>query len=617
MSIQYRLDGVLLTNRVSIPEDAEGFVSAAERGAIGRGGIVIEDPDGTLDFSAWRNFTVDDTDATPTRVWTGRIIDRDIGRGNQPTAGVAHTYNCRLEDQNGLLHMVLNRLIDNDAKRPAETDVERVTWLLTSRALTGIVFDEGLVSALNPGAFLASDCRRRFADDVMAEMAPSAVKNFFVYRDETSGNPALFYDKDEATVWPATIAISNDRADEDSNTVFFPDEDAKVGRGDPADGPYTGVDMNWNGGNIFAESASTITAYGMRREFVYDNPRVGLLATAQAQILAWLNVHAGETDFISVSLLLPATHVNTVYAGQEIDVKFVHIPGYEDFVTTRVRRRNARPVVSGKWQLDLELWVPSVPADDATADGECTPEASVAQLQGENRNGTGPNTYDFIWNNTGDNPDAGHAPLPLTGLLAYHLPAGTGATGIEALGSGDLTVTLLADVALVASGTYTAQWQVLKNGLPVLSEGHVTTGGLRFESWTTSPLVGVVSVVPGDILTVQYIDSNPAGGIATFPAGVDATDFTAEGDLCDEDPADEPLPQVGDPVGPETPGGDVDGVNTDFTTVGSWIGGTLRFLHDGIDQTAHILLSAPTAGEFTLDYAPSVGSTLRVTYASG
>jgi len=618
VSIEYRKSGVLLTTRVSIPQDAPGFVSVADHGLIEGGRVMLEDPTGTLTVEGWETFSVDDTDATPTRVWTGFIAEHRDGRKNQPTTGTARVIDCDLYDLNALMH--LHVLRSNDAKRDAETDVAMVQWLLTSEALTGLVTDEGLVSTDNPIGFLAADRRRTFADDAIRSIIAVAGKTFFVYRDEASGNAALFYgseDPDYGAPWAATISISNDMADEDGVTCFFPSRDAEV-QHEPND-RYGGVSFGWQGEPIYAQSASTIAAMGLLRDSVTDTDRIGLLATAESEAIRYLNVHANEADMVTVSLHVPSTAVNKAYAGQELDIKLVHVDGYETFVTTRIRQRIARPSPnawidgSRAWDVDYILWVPPFPADDASTIDDCVPVATFAQLQGENRNGTGPETYDLTWNNSGDNPDAQHDVAPLTGLVAYDVPVASGGSGFEALGTGLLSVTLLADVALVATGDYVAEFQVTKNGLMALSQGHTSSGGLRFESWTTSPLTGTIAVVAGDILRVRYLDNAPYS-TDTFPAGVDATDFTVSGSLCDT--PEEPLPYAGDPIGPETATGTIDNSNTDFATAGPWLPGTLRVLHDGIDQTAHVTTSDPIAGTYTLDYAPSTGSTLRETYES-
>lgn len=626
MNIVYAISGTPIPNRVNFLKEGGSFNAVAFKCEYGSGGVRIEDPDGNLEIAGWETFTVDDLDASPTRVWTGYIFDKSLQRGELPPAGVNRVHDCDIIDGNAALQFQV--LHSNDAKRPAETDVERVQWLLTSEAITGngnqYVEDLGLVSTLNPVSFLDKDCRQSFANAVLRTLCEIAQKNAFGYIDEYTGRAGLFYDKDESAVYVSPIRISNVIADVDGITTFYPDSEATLRQS--GNERFGGVLFNWQGDPIYAQSASTIASMNniVRDAVISDEKQIGDAATAALEALSFLNTHANESQTISVTILMPSETVNLLYAGMRMEVKFTHFTGFEDFTWTRVRSKGVRTKavdVEGTWttlwEVDLELWVPPVPIDDGEVIGgpECVPEASFAQLQSVNRNATGPLEYNLVWLNSGDNPDSNHAPAPLTGLLEYYLPSGSGGTGIRALGDGDLTVTLLCDVALVASGDYNAEFQVLKNGDPVLQEMHSTTGGLRFESWTTAPLTGIVSVVEGDILTVRYID-NAGYSIDTFPAGVDATDFTAEGDLCEIDPAEVPLPYLGDPVGPETPTPPPDGSTTDFTGSSGWLPGTLVVLHDGIDETANIATQDPAAGTFTLNYAPSVGSIIDIRYES-
>ena len=52
MSVEYRLNGTLLTNRVELVT-ADGFSTAAEQGVLGTGGVRIIDPAGSLTFKGF------------------------------------------------------------------------------------------------------------------------------------------------------------------------------------------------------------------------------------------------------------------------------------------------------------------------------------------------------------------------------------------------------------------------------------------------------------------------------------------------------------------------------------------------------------------------------------
>jgi len=380
VTITYKINGVTLTNRVRLMEEGEGFVTAAERGTVATGGVLIDDDDATLTINGWQSFTVDDDEAFPySRVFTGFIVERNIGRNARYRTSTARVHDCAILDVNSYLHLHVIRA--NAGKRAAETDVARVAWLLTSEALSSLVYDRGLVSTANAGTYLESDTRRRFADDVMGELAPSAVKNFFVYQDNATASPALFYGRDTLSAYASTLRISNVASDVDNVVTFAPSIDATMQR-QPNDW-YGGVSYGWRGDPIYVQSATTIAAMGILRDAVYDTDRVGLLATAQQTSKDWLNVRATEADFITVSLIVPSARINDIYAGQRIQVKFSHIPGYSSFTWTRVRRRAVKPVAPQFWEMRLELWVPAVPVSDAAITQTPTIVQSVSARNGD------------------------------------------------------------------------------------------------------------------------------------------------------------------------------------------------------------------------------------------
>lgn len=64
----------------------------------------------------------------------------------------------------------------------------------------------------------------------------------------------------------------------------------------------------------------------------------------------------------------------------------------------------------------------------------------------------------------------------------------------------------------------------------------------------------------------------------------------------------------------ETPGGTVDGSNTDFTTNLAYVEGSLQVYVNGLAQSGLITEDDPAAGEFSLDTAPETGDDLSVSY---
>lgn len=658
MTIEFRKSGVLLTNRVEFPifgnDGGIGALqTAADNGALGAGLVVIDDPDGDLTVEGWETFTVDDTSATPTRVWTGLITEHKGARGQKYMTGSARVHVCDLYDENAYLHLHVLRV--NAAKRGPETDVARIQYILTSEALSGLVFDEGLVGTASPINLLEQDMRRTFADDAIRTFSPVAGKNFYAYHG-TAG-PALVYQADSATYWAASLGISNDDADI-GTAIYPPFADAEMNH-EPND-QYGGVSFGWKGDPIYAQSATTIAAMGLLRDSVVDFDRIGLLATAQSEAARYLNIHASEQDTAVVTLRVPSTAVNYVFAGQEIEVKLVHIDGYANYVTGRVRRRDVRPLSPiGPWDMRLEIWFPRTPGDDA-ATPECT---EIVQVASGRTLTIVDNTITFA-----------QATVPGHLLLAYisrrdasvglqagwtHLSNEVNATGDKGrwqyrFADGSTSYIFERDDGY--SNTNITVWEIsgLDGFVPATHATlYETTDGA---SSTTLNLSSVTSPSSGQtILAGWTYDTgfNPNQD-ATMGSGM-VKDYNDGWDdaFADEHPwhlaahwngtttpltpsctipnaaayggvivqlagecDDEPLPYIGDPVGPETPTGAVDGSNTSFAAVGGWIPGTLTVLHDGTDQTAHVTTEDPVAGTAVLDYAPSTGSTIRFRYTS-
>lgn len=659
MTITYKVNGVAMTNRVRLLDEGSGFVTAAERGAVGSGGVLIDDPASALTINGWQTFTIDDDEAFPEpRVFTGYIADRGIGRQGRMRSGTDRVHDCTVIDQNALLHTKV--LHANAAKRGAESDVARIAYLLTSEALSGIVYDEGLNSASNAINFLESDLRRGFADDAISAMCTVAGKNFFVYRDTGTGLPALFYDKDDAAVYSSTLRISNVSTDVDGSVTYAPSRDAVLTR--TPENQYGGVSYGWKGAPLFVTSAATIASMGLERDGVFDTDRVGLLATAQSESVRWLNQHAAEVDTIAVTIIVPSAHVNDVYAGQRIQVKFQHLPGYTSFTWTRVRRRSVKPAAPQFWEMRLELYVPPVAATDAAASA---PAAILQSTSAYFSTGglltlTNPVTpgniliyQQSVRNNSAVSPKAGSAVGPtraFTNLIApvSLAPGDTltfgyrSATGDEQslwFGVNDVVV-IVYEVSVIsvadciaATGATAGGVGVTKTigtlasgaghvalmGIITNQDGDATNSEVPGAGWTEAAERGTGSGSDGHPHTELAYAVAPAGSLPAVVVGANKGWAGIAIDIGGSSATATPLPTPGDPIQNETAGGTVNASNTAFTTAYGFITlptSTLRVFDDGLDQTDHVSASDGAAGTFSLDYAPSYGSVIRTFYTA-
>lgn len=617
MEIVYAVDGTPIGNRVEFLEEGTGFVDAAERGSIGTGGVLIQDPDSTLSLQAWQTFTVDDMDATPTRVWTGYLGPRTHSRA--AGSGLSRVFDCDLWDLNTLL--ALDILHSNAAKRPAESDLVRVGWLLGSEVLNGVVSDEGLVAATNAQNYLEADCRGSYAADVIGEMAPSAVKNFAVYRDDTSGNAGLIYDQDTSSAYASTSRISNVRSDEDADT-FYPFIDAAHVR--TPENQYGAVWYDWGSGTpLYVTSPTTIATMGLPvpKAAKYSTSRIGRLATAQQASKDWLNVRAQEENTITVTLRVPSDKVNTIRAWHRLQVKFTHLPGFTSFTWTRVYRRQVVPESEGMWLMRLQLVVIGVPVSDAELPvaGDCDDDLLEAASwtythydetdNGLNDGGPGPDlvagwetTIDDGNDSTGAAMATGHVTGP-NGVLKYDIRSDLGssqtATHVRAGGyaCGGWTFRVYVGATLGALTTLVSE-TVLPGSDPI----DITFASTTSRYWTFQ-------------MSHYHAGFTYITGFGTGGQGLSV------GELCDAS-VEVPLPGTGDQIdnGATTPG--VDGTETTFFatdangTVVPYIDGTLVVLIDGIDVWADVTESDPETGEFTLGFAPKSDERTRTRFVA-
>jgi len=364
MAQEYRIDTVLITNRVRLNNDAKqgvvGLPSAAWYGEPAVAGVRIDDPLGELDLRGWHTFTHDETSCTGNeRTFSGWIIGKTIDRGPF-RYGAARVWECEVHDLNTAFSLEVFRA--SSAKRPEEPDIERVAWAQASAPMAGTpLADNGRFNTTdNPVGFGPSDYVTQFPQGLFESVAGTSGKNFYAYFDQTASEPSLHYDL--VGVGPtSTLAISNVESDADS-TTFYPFIDASLSRS--AADQVTGVLFGYLGGNyVYARNAALIaelsptefSPVNFLRDAVYTTDRVGKLATANALVQAQLAARAVEVDTITCSIRVPASQVNLLMAGDLVDVKFSHLPGYEDFVTVPVTRRNVIPSDGRRDMYDLHL----------------------------------------------------------------------------------------------------------------------------------------------------------------------------------------------------------------------------------------------------------------------
>lgn len=498
----------------------------AEEGVVGRSSITVEDVGGALDLTAWRRIWLWESAESPGNqvIGTFRVTDREIGRKGGIDDQVVSTdrwWKLGLVDHNTFLqHRVITRA---DGDRPAETDIQRLNFLLNSNYYTQNVDNTGgYISTSGPVQLDKADLRGQRVYDVIHDCAEQSNKNFHLIPNNPSTSLgaqsfSLWYDFDYAGVYLSTLRLSNDRADVDNSTTFFPLSDATLTRN--PERVYSGVYGRGNGVETYIQRPDTANDFTFR-DTVFHASNISNLSTLTTRVNRYLDDADSEEDRISCRFVVPKEKVNGLREGQLIQVKFVHFPAganwsYTDFLYTRCLKRTVRQMSDEFYEIRVEL-VPAIGPN-----GALSSQSSVCQLSSPDDDNFAQNTtFTVTWTHDGDNPRPGDPTnSPQAGLLDYQGPVGT-RTGIVSSGWGTVSVHSKGSIGgAIGGGDITLTVRVLKNGVPFGSDQQATSGGARAVSFewdiTTTTTVASGDVITTDCTTVGY----EGGDIFVIPLG--------------------------------------------------------------------------------------------------
>ena len=313
---------------------AVALTQSADVGEPSISGIDIDDPAGALNFVGLRAFTVKETSAPSNNqiVFRGAIQDRMVTRAGSMRTAAARLWNMDLVDYNW--HLGKRILVDHDAKRPDETAGDRIRWLLNNAAHIALN-DYGNVHYPSD-QMEDSDYRGMRPIDVLTDCAIETGYNFWCEYNEAHQTPELFFLNPNGGSYSSDLRISNVYSDYDGTTTFLPYEDAVLTRS--ASRIAFGVYLAYANGSVYVRNDTT----GAQFAKVDQSAPMSLVKrAARARRIAthFLNDNDAEDDRISCSIKVPVAQVNDIRAGQRLEVKFSHLPGYESFVYCRVLRR--------------------------------------------------------------------------------------------------------------------------------------------------------------------------------------------------------------------------------------------------------------------------------------
>lgn len=317
-------------NTSLIRRDSLVVVEAAFGGEVGIGGFARDDT-ALGDVPAMKLVTIDESAASPTRMFTGYTSVRGLTRGTLGKVSTVRQWDVTILDLNTILDDEVFQV--SSANRPEETDYARVTWALSTPALlNSLGVAAGVVPNTNTVTMEAKNYRGEGARSVFEDCAAASNKNYFIY-DYGSGHK-LYYDLATGTSLTSSLTLSSVLADVDNSTCFA--------IGDPkldldATGIYSAVDFYYEGGHVYVNDGGIESAYRKREVAIRDSTvKSSTVATARAN--AYLDATSVEKRTFTCSVLLPKAQVNDIRAGQRIQVKVPHL-GISAFTYMRISRR--------------------------------------------------------------------------------------------------------------------------------------------------------------------------------------------------------------------------------------------------------------------------------------
>jgi hypothetical protein len=340
----------------------------AEEGSVAISQVRFDDPDGSFHVVGWRRIHIyeDEEDPGLDLIYSGWVYEKNISRGSFHRTAGARVWDVSLADFNSMLEMRV--CTGNDWDRPAETDIERLQFLMTTNEMSRIL-DDTYINTSGPKNMDAVNYEGQKVKDVIDDAAQTSGKNYFVISAHDAADRGLWYDFTGSTAYSSTIRVSNVIADVDYDTTFFMSLDAVLTR-DPSR-VYSGGFLRYDGGDVYTEDFTTSGIF-TRRDAVYDAPNVKSSTKALARDLRYLADANTEEDRITCGLYLPRNRIGHIKAGQRMEIKATHLPGYESFGWARVLEKKMAEVSEGfddAYFVTLVLSTEPIAASCSTAGG--------------------------------------------------------------------------------------------------------------------------------------------------------------------------------------------------------------------------------------------------------
>lgn len=495
-----------VTDRVDRIEGWE-LTEKAEEGSVGSGTMWLKDPDMDLDVDGLRNYFVleDDSEATDDVIFGGFVVDPEVSRGEPNSTHydpIGRMWALQITDRNGFWNRRV--MVGTDCKRPAETDVARMQWLLTTSEAAWMDDASTYLSTASPSNMDKVDYRGQYLNQIVDDCSQHTGKNWWAQLQETgAGRKTAGWYARGATAYSSDLFLSNDPADwtdseiADGTSLVWPIADQTKLRRDTSR-VYTGVYLRYANGTkaIYRRNAAAVAIYGVR-DYVADYPNLKTKAKAIARATRLLNDLADPDERITTKVRLPKGKASMLRAGMRVPFKATHLPGYTSSRWMRVLSVTISPVGAGEhYDLDLELQGPGTDAP-----GLFTGDAFAALLRSTGDYGVGP-----YFLTEGGAAGGGWFLEPEVGPLSV-VQASAPFFSIVTSEPMLVRIELVVQASWVAAdGDYITVAPTI-NGTPIGPSDTATNVGGGFYGPTVSVDIHNVSLAAGDVVSYQLTDS--------------------------------------------------------------------------------------------------------------
>ena len=347
------IDGVSRTS--VIKRSGCEWVEHAYLGEVGTGTIEIHDDSSAITVVGHKTIVTEQSASTPPRIFTGFVgrkgYDRE-GTDVMYTGSLGVVIKAGTKDGNDLLNRYI--ITGTDGKRSAETVSARITWLLASDYLSGLVVDDGAVTYPTDISLDATDYRGQRPGDVLAACAKKANFNYYVRWNVAGAEWELvFRDDNASTDDTCTVSIANDGT-ANGTSIFAPFQDSTLDE-DPED-VYSDVYATYAKGSVTDTRAATASTFVTRWGATDDSGiKTSAQASDQAEDFLWQS-HTEEHS-LTLTIRMRAAYVGLVQAGQRISVTLTHLAalGYDSATYFRILRKRVRQPLDTDNDYDVTL----------------------------------------------------------------------------------------------------------------------------------------------------------------------------------------------------------------------------------------------------------------------